>query len=140
MGPRLDQENIQRLREMRPTIDELLLIDMKRDYATFRKRWFGVSIPPVEAMMFGLTDAPVMESATGQDCLGFYISEKLDGAALSAIVIARDADLVIRRMTMLHEMAHLKVDLKWGREMGHGNNWQTEMKRLARIGAFKNNW
>ena len=56
------------------------------------------------------------------------------------IVVSEDCDSALRGSTILHEMAHIKVDLKFGREMGHGKHWQNEMKRLARLGAFRDMW
>ena len=42
-----------------------------------------------------------------------------------------------RLFTLLHEMVHVKLrDAHWG----HGPKFQTEMLRLARMGAFKHLW
>lgn len=42
--------------------------------------------------------------------------------------------------TLIHEMAHLSVELSHPRATAHGRIWQKEMLRLATIGAFKNLW
>lgn len=133
-------EEVRRLRKLSPRLDELILIDMRRDYNVFRKAFFGNSVPPVEAIMFGRTTCPIMKKATDRNCYGFYIRSPFDDLAMAAIVVAEDSDFVTRGMTMLHEMAHLKVDFKMGREMGHGKYWQAEMTRLARLGAFRRMW
>lgn len=129
-----------RLREMRPTLDELLLIDLRRDYAVFRKRWFGNSVPPVEEVVLGLAFHAQMAEVRGKECFGFCISESSGGPYMPVIVICKTGPEDERATTLLHEMAHVKVDRKFGRDMGHGTHWQAEMKRLARIGAFKNIW
>lgn len=129
-----------RLREMRPTLDELLLIDLRRDYAVFRKRWFGNSIPPVEEVILGLANRKQMSMASGRECLGFCIPGSSKESEMPVIVINKTGPDCERANTLLHEMAHVKVERKFGRDMWHGTHWQAEMKRLARIGAFKNIW
>jgi hypothetical protein len=42
-------------------------------------------------------------------------------------------------MTLLHEMVHLKLWKKYPKEQ-HGHRFNKEMKRLARVGAFRNLW
>lgn len=44
-------------------------------------------------------------------------------------------------LVLLHEMAHVSVDPDLNAKFqDHGRKWQNEMKRLARIGAFRKYW
>lgn len=45
---KLPPSEAERLREMVPTIAELRIIDLMRDYEAIRKRRYGNTIPPVE--------------------------------------------------------------------------------------------
>lgn len=124
----------------RPTLDELILIDMRRDYAHYRAKYFSNSIPPVDAMLFGVASVPTMARASGRGCYGFYVPSDTNDVGVMAIVVSKDCDSALRGTTMLHEMAHIKVDIKFGRHMGHGKHWNGEMKRLAKLGAFEKVW
>jgi hypothetical protein len=45
------------------------------------------------------------------------------------------------KQTLLHEMVHARLLVGDGDgDVGHGRNFQKEMLRLARAGAFKNLW
>jgi predicted SprT family Zn-dependent metalloprotease len=47
----------------------------------------------------------------------------------------------LAELTLLHEMAHVKVDYRYPPHMrGHGHEWQSEMLRLAKAGAFRDRW
>lgn len=118
-------------------MDELLLIDLRRWYSMFRKRYFGNSIPPVNFVVFGLVPGKVMTNVfNSRDCLGFAINGVAQNVAASVIVVSKESNWKERVITLLHEMAHLKIDQKFGRNMGHGKYWRLEMRRLAQIGAF----
>ena len=43
------------------------------------------------------------------------------------------------KMLLLHEMAHIKLRKRKMRDV-HGREFQHEMQRLARIGAFRDLW
>ena len=68
---------------------------------------------------------------------GFNACGKHHGTPVpQTLSLADDLDVNQTRLTLLHEMAHMKVNLKFGRAMGEGKNWNKEMHRLMRLGAF----
>ena len=127
-----------RLREMVPTLDELRLLDIRRDYRAIRARAFGNSIPPIEEVSVILLPKREMIRATGaEDSMGFTCAGLVGGKRVPFVIgIENDLGVVITRMTLIHEMAHLKVNLKYDRLMGHGKIWIAEMHRLVRIGEM----
>lgn len=116
---------------MQLTLDELELINIRRDYRILRKQYFPKDhLPPVErvAILFA-----------GIDALGASIDDVLR-FQLGVIIIQKGIGSTRTRWTLLHEMAHLAVNIRHKRSMGHGRLWQREMMRLARLGAFDNYW
>lgn len=138
--PKLDSERREFLVSMKPTLAELRLIDLRRDYAVYRSRFFGSTIPDLDSVVLGFCPGNVMRNIFSDDCLGFCIEGPVKYTAASVILIAWDTNDTVQVGTMVHEMAHLKINLRFNRNMGHGKYWQKEMKRLARLGAFKNIW
>lgn len=132
---KLPPDEVVRIRKMVPTIRELRIIDLMRDYRAIRKRYFGKSIPEVESVAISLVLGSVLENIYDEGCLGLNINHDA-----YVILIAEQSSVNETRMTLLHEMAHIKVEIKWNRSMGHGKYWQAEMKRLARRGAFEAWW
>ena len=116
-----------------------------RDYRAIRNRYFKKSIPPVEEMILQFLPREEIARLSGFD------DKETDGLCSfgkfsrsipcpKSILLADDLKTNETRTTLLHEMAHLKVDTKFDRAMGHGKHFQAEMKRLARLGAFENWW
>jgi hypothetical protein len=134
----LDADDKQRLSEMRPTLRELLLIDVRRDYEAIRKGYFGKSIPTVDEVAIVMLPQAAIGSIlkAGYNCEGFSISSKVKRTACAVICISEDGDDTDTRHTLIHEMAHLKVDGQWKRNMGHGKVFQKEIKRLVAAGAY----
>lgn len=135
---KLPDHEIERIREVTPTIDELRIIDVRRDYRAIRKNHFGNSIPPVEEILIGFVPPHEMKRiGAGEDadggCLAGFIGKK---TACYAITIADDMKVAEQRITLLHEMAHLKVNIEHGRQMGHGETFKKEKRRLAASGAY----
>jgi hypothetical protein len=127
---------------MRPTIPELRLIDLMRDYRAIRKGYFGTTIPAVEDVMIRFLSKKEISRFVGKDeILGACLAGKYEKCPFPYVIaICDDLNVNETRMTLLHEMAHMKVDIKFSRARGHGKHWQAEMKRLARAGAFENWW
>jgi hypothetical protein len=130
---------------MKPTLAELSVIDIRRTYRALRKRYFAesevlavasVSILYAEKKRIG----NMCESEDG--CHGGCLPVcDADGVWMAAVIfLAKEDDEVQAHLTLLHEMAHMAVDIKWQRGMGHGKNWQAEMRRLAEAGAFDSDW
>ena len=133
---RFVSEDIEDMRKMVLTIRELRLIDIRRDYRAIRKRYFGNSIPLVDEVAIVFVSGKIMESIFDEHCLGFCVEAELHHVGLSVIAIAEDSNPVETRLTLLHEMAHLKVEAKWNRNMGHGKYFKKEARRLMAAGAL----
>jgi SprT-like family protein len=137
---KLPPDEIARMKKMVPTIRELSVIDLMRDYRALRGRHFGKRVPPVEEVAFALVPGRVLSDIFDEGCLGFNVEGASKHVAASVIVIAKESSINETRMTLIHEMAHVSVEGKWNRSMGHGKYWQREMKRLAKSGAFDPWW
>jgi hypothetical protein len=135
-------EESQRLKKMVPTVDELRIIDLMRDYRVLRNRHFGNTIPPVEEVLLRflprheITRLGGFDDVAGVCCFG----EHAGFAAAKAILLADDLHVCETRITLLHEMAHMKVNTKAGCNLSHGKIWKKEMRRLAAVGAFDDWW
>lgn len=138
-----DQDDIDRVREMKLTLEELELVDIRRDYKALRNAYFKDSkLPPVEHVAILFVDGKVICGVEGEgesnDYLGYCVDHLAPYTAM--ILILRGCGRHQTRMTLLHEMAHIAVEIRYKRPMGHGPVWQREMLRLAKIGAFANWW
>jgi hypothetical protein len=90
-------------------------------YRKFNKKYFKNSLPKDIDLRFGHTPG----------LLGYQLGEE--------IVLSKDKAYrreSIWKGTLLHEMCHLKVTER----ADHGPKFQTEMLRLAKLGAFKDIW
>lgn len=123
---------------MIPTKRELRIIDLMRDYRAIRKRSFGKSIPLVEDVAFILLSKSEMLRLSGDERNhGCSLSGVLEGIPLPFIIgLCEDDGEIVQRTTLVHEMAHFKVNLKFGRDMQHGKNFDAEMRRIVRIGEL----
>ena len=138
---RLLQTEVQRMKKMVPTVDELRIIDLMRDYRVIRKAYFGNTIPVVEDVFIRFLSQKEIGRFTGEGGTLGACSAGVPGKySPHVLAIADDLSVNETRITLLHEMAHLKVDLNFPRARGHGKHWLAEMKRLARIGAFERWW
>lgn len=138
----LRPDEVVRIKEMIPTIQELRIIDLMRDYRAVRRNYFGNSIPPVDEVLLRFLPRREIDRLGGFDdvagvcCFG----EHCGFAAPRSILLVDDLHVCETRITLLHEMAHMKVNLKYGRSMKHGETWKKEMRRLAAAGAFDDWW
>lgn len=141
---KLPPDEAERIREMVPTIAELRDIDLQRDYRAIRKRRYGNTIPPVEEIIIKFIPRKELARLSGfndDDTDAFCSCGKHKGTPVpQAILLADDLREDDTRMRLLHEMAHIKVNLKFGRSMGHGIHWQKEMQRLAVAGEMAAWW
>jgi len=133
------KSDIEALRKLKLTIQEARRIRALRDYQAIKKKFFGIAVPDVSSVSIVFISSKIMSK--------YFRSEETVGCNLSGIgailhIIAIDEDSTDSEylMTLIHEMAHLKIDEKWKRRMGHGKHWQNEMKRLAIAGAFEPLW
>jgi hypothetical protein len=140
--PTLPPDEVARIKEMVPTVAELRIIDLMRDYTAVRKCYFGNSIPPIEMVLIGFMPATEMRRiGAGMEADGACLAGKVAGLITCyAITLSDDLRVSETRITLLHEMAHLKVNIKFGRQMKHGEHWKKEMRRLAAAGAFDDWW
>jgi hypothetical protein len=137
----LERGVIENLRKIKPTLNEARRIRALRDYTAIRKKYFGDTIPEATCVSIIFVSKRVFERVYGPgryDTLGCCTPYAAD--ALLLIAINEESNDCIYLATMVHEMAHAKIDRKWKRYMGHGKLWQAEMKRLARLGAFEPLW
>jgi hypothetical protein len=139
---KLPPEKVIRLKEMVPTIRELRIIDMMRDYRAVRDRYFGETIPPVEKVAFLFLDKTGMEQLGDYDDLLGVCWHRHNRHWSAPVVFGlwEDNGESQMRITLIHEMAHAKVNREHKRDMGHGKYWKNEMKRLAKVGAFDDWW
>jgi len=138
-----NRDEIDRVRSMKLTLEELELVDIRRDYKALRSAYFKDSkLPPVEHVAIQFVDAKVICGLDGDGEERDYLGMCVDGLAPHAgmILIAKGKGMNQTRFTLLHEMAHIAVEIRYKRPMGHGPVWQREMQRLARAGAFANWW
>jgi hypothetical protein len=131
---------VERIREMVTTVSELRDIDLARDYRSIRKNYFGNSIPPVEEMQIKFLPRNEMDRLSGsidRDTDGFCSCGKHHGVPVpQTLALADDLGVNETRITLIHEMVHMKVNLKHGRSMGEGKNWKRELRRLMAAGAY----
>lgn len=134
----ISPEDVERMRSMVLTIRELRIINLMRDYEAIRERSFGTSIPPVEDIsVIILSKREMVRASAGMDGIGICCAGFAGKLTVPRIIaIADDIDSVTTRLTLLHEMAHLKVNIKYRRLMGHGKIWIAEMHRLVRAGEM----
>jgi len=136
----LPPEEVKRLKEMVPTVDELRIIDVMRDYRAIRKNYFGSSIPPVEEVLLRFIsrkelDRVMRENDGDVDAIslwGVYLGVPVP----RLILLADDLRTNETRIALLHEMAHLKVNIKHGRNMRHGKTFEKELDRLRTARAY----
>ena len=62
--------------------------------------------------------------------------EYLGSPVPRTILLAEDLRVREIRLTLLHEMAHMKVNIKFGRSLHHGKIFKKELRRLAAAGAM----
>lgn len=128
---------------MKLTLEELELVDIRRDYKALRQAYFRSSrLPPVEHVAILFVESRVIAGIEDGDVSEAYLGCCIDHLAPQAgmILITRGIGRQQTRLTLLHEMAHIAVEIRHRRPMGHGAVWQREMLRLARAGAFANWW
>lgn len=129
-----------RIREMVPTLAELRNIDLKRDYCSIRKNYYGSTIPPADEVLIAFLPREEISRLSGYDdneTDGLCSFGTFRGLPIpKAILLPDDLKVNETRVSLLHETAHMKVNLKFGRNMGHGEYWKQEMNRLMLVGAF----
>jgi hypothetical protein len=129
---------------MVPTIAELRVIDLMRDYEAIRKRRYGNTIPPVEEVAIKFVPRKELNRLSGfddNDTEAYCSCGKHKGTPVpQTILLADDLREDKIRISLLHEMGHFKVNLKFGRSMGHGEYWLKEMRHLAAVGEMDAWW
>lgn len=133
---------IARLKEMVPTVAELRIIDLMRDYRVVRDSYYGTLIPPVEKVLLRFLpreEIARLASDEEKDTDGLCLAGDFKGTPEPyAILLADDLRTNETRITLLHETSHMKVNLKFGRNMGHGKHFKRELRRLMMAGAYDN--
>jgi hypothetical protein len=98
---------------------------LRRWYRTYNRRYFNGELPP---------NIP-LKLVEDRDHRGYVLGEKRESCTI-AINEAYYWDTGIGRMTLLHEMVHVKLCPY----PNHGPRFQEEMQRLAASGAFRRLW
>lgn len=137
---RLSKSEMEWLRTLVPTVDELRIIGLMRDYDSIRKDYFRKTIPAVSDILIRFLPRKEITRLSGfDDCdtdglcsFGVYHGTP----CLKAILLADDLTELESDLALRHEMAHMKVNLKFGRMMGEGENWKKEIRRLVAAGAY----
>ena|ERR1700722_4684256 len=134
------KEDAEFFRRMKPTLNELQLIYIRRWYGSYRDKYFrGKGLLDVEQVSIIFVEIAKTPTGEGMQCLGMYMPSQCP--SLATIALARGMDNGQAMTTLLHEMAHMSVENKYPkRNLGHGKIWQKEMLRLARAGAFDRLW
>ena len=96
--------------------------DLEKAYRTFNRKYFGSRLLPL--------DEVDLRWASIRD-MGY---EKGGEIVLNRRYRHREA---VWKLTLLHEMCHLALPKS---KSDHGKEFQCEMLRLARAGAFKGLW
>ena len=93
---------------------------LKRTYAAYNTRWFEGKLPSDADVLFAPTNNCMGIAECGEDGFMITIDPKyaIEGRTW--------------RLTVLHEMVHLKLYPA----RGHGKEFQRQMFRLAILGAF----
>jgi hypothetical protein len=128
-------EEVERIRSMTLTIRELMVIDLMRDYRAIRKRAFGNSIPPAEAVGFCVVPEKLMTKTCCGEAFEFCYVPK-DYKFSGTIGMCECNSIEETRQSLLHAMAHLKINFKFKRDMGHGKYFKAEMRRLVAVGEL----
>lgn len=138
------REDIEAVRQMRLTLEELELIDVRRDYEALRKAYFKrIPMPKVEHIAILFVQPSVLAGLAGtgsaRDYLGFCVPNLSPHTGL--LLLAKGQGKVQTRYSLIHEMCHVSAEIKYGpRSHGHGKLWQREMHRVTRAGALDNWW
>lgn len=122
------------------TISESRAIELIRDYDYIRTRYFGNTIPPVGEVLIGFLSRREIarlcrdedEETDGLCSFGMYRGTPCP----KAILLADDLSDTDEAITLRHEMAHMKVNLRFNRLMGEGKHWKKEIRRLVAAGAY----
>ena len=136
----LPKDEVEFLKKMVPTVSELRIIDLMRDYRAIRDTYFGNSVPPVEVVLLRFLPRKEIVRLGGYDdpdTDGWCMCGEVNGHALpTAILLSDDLRLNEVGIALRHEMAHLKTNLKFGKSMGEGKYWKKEIRRLVAAGAY----
>ena len=122
------------------TIIESKGIMLTREYDVIRTRYFGKTIPPVGEVLIGFLSRREIarlcrdedEETDGLCSFGMYRGTPCP----KAILLADDLSETDEAITLRHEMAHMKVNLRFKRLMGEGKHWKKEIRRLVAAGAY----
>ena len=108
-----------------PEPEKLVARRLRRWFREYNDRYFGGALPlPTRVRLASL-----------EDCYGDC--DKIGGRFHLRIDRVNCSREKVRRATLLHEMAHVKL---WDVHRGHGRIFDTEMQRLAVEGAMRGLW
>lgn len=97
-----------------------------RWYREYNRKWFSAALPEDIDILFAPVDDCTVAKLNDCDVQNYVL--QINPRYL--------VDTCMVRMTLLHEMAHIKL---WPYK-AHGVRFQQEMLRLAKAGAFKGLW
>jgi hypothetical protein len=115
---------------------------LKKLYNQYNQRFFGGKLPNNVLLFY----APKLDKVNTKDgkhrstCAVTYWLE--GGPAANVIVIRKTRTSNMRHLVsdLLHEMAHIAKPKADCEAKDRNSEFQKEMKRLARAGAFQNVW
>ena len=97
---------------------------LQRAYRYYNRKYFNSELPPLSQVTIKWGDIDVM------------------GLQAGSKIVINQKDRTRQRVwkfTLLHEMVHLSLD-DYRTRSDHGREFQNEMLRLAKAGAFRNLW
>lgn len=112
----------------------MINLDLKKWFLLYNKQFFEDSLPRNTQVEWA--------DLRGEGCVGMYTP----GQPPLIQICHRLRQLSsgsIAKYTLMHEMAHVKSDLRgvgWSRRGWHGEGFENEMLRLAVLGALKGLW
>jgi|SRR5271157_4711531 len=113
---------------------------LKRWYGAFNRHWFNSELPDDVVIFWEPAHGNLGECEVDED--DKYSNHHLfeDGEWLIRIDPCLRFSSTISKLTLLHEMVHVRTSMAKPSYQGHGAPFQREMLRLATIGALKKLW
>lgn len=102
-------------------------------YASYNRRFFAGKLPKDAQIRWSNKPLPC-------DAVGMCSYDRGDGLAEILVSSKLRRWTAFAYSTLLHEMAHLSLFVGGYTRGDHGRKFQREMRRLARVGAFRKLW
>jgi hypothetical protein len=112
--------------------------ELSKLYSYYRRKFFDNKLPPPSSIYIGYDKLENNDSATVWDeevdfsSKSHLLEENEEFVILLNIRMKEDNDKTNLRLSLIHEMAHIKL---WP-YIAHGNPWKQELLRLFNVGAY----